>query len=556
MSYPQFLVKNRAFAWLSPPPLGRVLFLACYWAIIAFMMTHASIINDAYYYERIGFRNAWISVTQVPLVYLLASKSSIIGFTIGSSHERLNWFHRWVSRTLLITVTVHGGFFLREWVRADFVMLELQMMPMVKYGMGAWSILVWTFITSLSPLRSMAYEVFVLQHIAAAPVFLWLLWVHVPSYASYNVWFAIGAISFDWVLRFCLAIYQNVRVPWGHTCNGTRWIGHQVNVMTNGSDITVVTIKDVHLSWKPGQHIYLWIPAIGPLESHPLTIAVPYKTPKECHCNEIQVAIKAQSGFSRRINRYATKAQGVSKSSLTGFILGPYGSPFQWETYETLLLISASTGASFTLPILESILHSRKTICTRRIKFLLIVRQRNHIEYYVDRLLQALAHAQEVCIILDIEIAITDDEGSLGDDGSVMRVEEEHDGKLSNGEIAVSNKVDAEKPYVITTSHSHSTSSSVDHKNSTENDCRCGGESTNLTGAPGAIIYSYGRPNIDAFIRYPVEETGGETSVAVCGGKSLVATVRNAVASLSNDRAIHKGTGAQGIHLHVEEYCF
>jgi hypothetical protein len=36
----------------------------------------------------------------------------------------------------------------------------------------------------------------------------------------------------------------------------------------------------------------------------------------------------------------------------------------------------------------------------------------------------------------------------------------------------------------------------------------------------------------------------------------LVATVRNAVASLSDERAVHKGTGAQGIHLHVEEYCF
>jgi Ferric reductase like transmembrane component len=123
------------------------------------MMTNNAIIDDAYYYERIGFRNAWISVTQVPVVYLLASKSSIIGCVISSSHERLNWLHRWVSRTLLITVTVHGGFFMREWIRADFVKLEMEMMPMVKYGIGAWAILVWTFFTSLPPLRSMAYEI-------------------------------------------------------------------------------------------------------------------------------------------------------------------------------------------------------------------------------------------------------------------------------------------------------------------------------------------------------------------------------------------------------------
>jgi len=75
-------------------------------------------------------------------------------------------------------------------------------------------------------------------------------------------------------------------------------------------------------------------------------------------------------------------------------------------------------------------------------------------------------------------------------------------------------------------------------------------------GKEAQIIYSYSRPNISDFIRRTVEVTGGETSVAVCGGKSLVATVRNSVASLSDERAVHKGSGAQGIHLHVEEYCF
>lgn len=146
----------------------------------------------------------WTS--HLPLVYLLASRSSIIGFVVGSSHERLNWLHRWVFRTLLLTVTVHGGFFVAEWLRADFINLELDMMPMVKYGIGAWAILVWTFITSLSPLRSVAYEILVLQHTAAAAVFLSLLWIHVRNYASCNVWFAIRAISFDWVSRWLMAV--------------------------------------------------------------------------------------------------------------------------------------------------------------------------------------------------------------------------------------------------------------------------------------------------------------------------------------------------------------
>lgn len=160
MSYPQ--VFPRLSSILNLPSLGRTLVILCYWVIVAYMMTSSAIINDAYYWERIGFRNAWISVTQVPLVYMLASKSSIVGLIIGSSHERINWLHRWVSRTLLVTVTVHGYFFMAEWIRADFVKLELEMMPMVIYGIGAWAVLVWTLLTSISPLRRLAYEFFCL----------------------------------------------------------------------------------------------------------------------------------------------------------------------------------------------------------------------------------------------------------------------------------------------------------------------------------------------------------------------------------------------------------
>ena len=424
----------------------------------------------------------------------------------------------------------------------------------MKYGIGAWAILVWTFITSLSPLRSMAYEVFILQHIAAAAILLWLLWVHVPSYASYNVWFAVGAISFDRVLRMLLAAYRNMRLRRAHSCNGTKMVGHEVELRAAGIDITVVTIKDVHLSWKPGQHLYLWVPRLGLLDSHPFTIATSCKTSKGCHCNEIQLAIKVQSGFSRRIHRYAKKTQDSSRASLTGFIAGPYGVPPKWEAYETLILISASTGASFTLPILESILDNRGTICTQRVEFLLVVKQRSHINYYVKRLSDALANAEASGLTLDVEIAVTGEGGLLGDDNILGRVPEEHQSHVSK-ELKEGN---AHQPYVQVKSHSPLSSTSSRYQPATQKDCCCtdGGEPSKPLLPLSNILYSYGRPNIANFIRNPVELTGGETSIAVCGGKSLVAAVRNSVASLSDERAVHKGTGAQGLHLHVEEYCF
>jgi NAD(P)H-flavin reductase len=560
MSYPEFHLKGRWVSWLSPPPLGRVLLICCYWAVIMYMLLNNAVVDDAYYWERIGFRGAWVSVTQVPLVYLLASKSSLIGFLAGSSHERLNWLHRWVSRTLLVTVTIHGSFFMAEWVRADFVELEIWMMPMVKYGLGAWAVLVWTLITSLSPLRRMAYELFVLQHIATAGVFLWLLYVHVPSYAVYNIWFAIAAISSDWLLRLCLLFYQNFRLrPFGALGNGMRRVGHRAKVQAMSSDITVLTIKDARISWKPGQHIYVWLPRVGPLESHPFTIASRYTTSKGCDCNDIQLAIRAQSGFSRRIHRYAERRQdGHHELPLTAFIAGPYGSPPRWDAFETLILISASTGASFTLPILESLLHCQ-AICTRRIIFLLVVHHRRHIDFYVQRLSDAVTKADAQGITLTVEIAVTS-EGAHPQyvECHVQGLDNNHDQQSDLGAESIEEK--DPKSYVFAPRKSHPTlssdASSTQYHIPQEDKCQVIDITDEMENMPSNIVYSYQRPDIAAFIRGPVEVTGGETSVAVCGGKSLVSAVRNAVASLSDERGVHKGTGAQGIHLHVEEYCF
>ena len=70
------------------------------------------------------------------------------------------------------------------------------------------------------------------------------------------------------------------------------------------------------------------------------------------------------------------------------------------------------------------------------------------------------------------------------------------------------------------------------------------------------VLWTSNRPNIEDWVRGAVEATGGETMVAVCGGKSLVACVRNTAAALSDERGVHKGTGAQGISVWSEHYCF
>ncbi len=548
---PQLHIPFRGFSWLTPPPLGRIIALLVYWAVIIYMMaSNGVIVKDVFFWERIGYRNAWVTVTQVPLLYLLASKCSIIGFLVGTSHERLNWLHRWVGRTMFVTATVHGWHFYTDWVRDDFVEYQMKMMPSTKYGFGAWAVLLWTLVSGLAPFRRLGYEFFVLQHLLSAIFFLWLIYVHVPISARYNVWFAIAALCFDRVCRTALLAWQNIKLfPDKSKCRGGQRIGHQAQLKAVGESMTVVTIKDVHFKWRAGQHLYLWFPRIGPAEAHPYTIACAHQLPDTCICNSIQLVVRKHAGFSRRLHEHARS--GKRGRHATVFVSGPYGAPPDWGIFETVVLISASTGASFTLPILESLLQKSGTNCVKRVDFLLAAKQGDEIDFYVSRLHELIETAREKGIELGVHIAVTQGPASPLAAKRNQTVVDAVSASSSGSNLGKQADADEEKASRTTLPTGADVEASPSPSPSPRPRKRGSHASTD-----SHVFYASVRPDVDAFIRAPVEATGGETSVVVCGGPSLVARVRNSVASLSDERAVHKGTGAQGIHLYVEEYSF
>lgn len=104
----------------------------------------------------------------------------------------------------------------------------------------------------------------------------------------------------------------------------------------------------------------------------------------------------------------------------------------------------------------------------------------------------------------------------------------------------------------------------VDEANTQENTAPCCCtrnsrlESTLSTSAPvhPSITLHTGRPQTRSIIRRSLESALGEAAVVVCGPTSLVAGVKRDVCALSDERAVHKGTGAQGIYLHTESFSY
>ncbi|KAM0708948.1 hypothetical protein Q7P35_002984 [Cladosporium inversicolor] len=544
LAYPQPIVfTGRISKFFTPPPVGRCLVLAVYWIVILTMLWSNTILTKSsseyiYKWEKVGFRAAWVSVTQLPFIYLLSCKFNPISILTGISYERLNWLHRWTARTVFLTLIVHWTFFYQEWVEADFVKLQLKMMPMVKYGFGAWGVITWMVLSSFGLFRTASYELFVAQHIVAAAVLLWLVFIHVPTYARYNVWMCVSFLAFDWGCRIIHGLLRNTHIL---SKFSSKTPGYSASTELLPGDMVRLTLHKIDFTWNAGQHVYISVPTLRPFEVHPFTIANTSKVEAPAGERNLQVLIKAHGGFSRSLQKAATKDAQNARTRRV-FLLGPWGIPPDILHYETVVMIACASGASFIVPLLENLV--TKQGCVQRVQLHWIVRSQAYIAWFDEELRAIAATAHSASMQLHITIHVTQSPASDSDSDS----------------SPPQSSSQAFRPE-FTTESSSKTSRSVSLEGAfAEKD-----EKTNitpkthekehlLTQRPSTTILSGSRPTVESMIRPPVEAAVGETAVVTCGGAEITAQARTFVARLSDERAVHKGTGAQGIYLFTETY--
>jgi FAD-binding domain/Ferric reductase NAD binding domain/Ferric reductase like transmembrane component len=546
MSYPQFLVFKR-YTFFNPPPLGRIYIVALYTILILILLFRNSIVSGPMYYETIAFRAAWCTIGQVPLIFLLSMKSSIVGFLVGSSHERLNWLHRTVARCLLITATIHFGFFWREWSVWHVVESEIQMMPIVKYGMGAWFTLIWIVISGFAPIRNLRYEFFVVQHFLSFTAFITLVMLHVPSYAQVYVWISIGFYVFDRTVRTLRSLYRNLSI---FHRKSSGMLSYRAHLAAIPGPATRITIQNPPLrSWSPGQYVFLSFPSISPLQSHPFTIA---SSPLS-RSPELVFIVRAHAGFSNRLYKRAssllpTTAQTAQEMLFSVILDGPYGCPPNFLQYDTLVLIAGSTGATFTVPILLSTLQSRQPTCVRRIQFVWVVKSGSHFDWFSTDLTHARHLASDRGIDLELTCCVTCD-STYTANFPIRR--SPHD------KCCCCNKL-VERPHATTTggfdaksiNRSDSASSTAEFSatlNLCQSNCRSWMEQN-------PVDVSRCRPDLRAILDQNLRLAKGETGVAVCGPEGLMARTRSLVAELSDERGAEKGTGAYSVALFGEGF--
>lgn len=607
---PPLSFKGRAFHFA---PLGPVAIILANIVTLMVLCFYKLDTRNQWKWEDVGYRTGFITIAQLPLIFLLAGRQNIVGYLAGMGYERLNWFHRWVSRTLWLTATIHMGFWFRDWGQYDYITYQLKNDALAKRGFAAWIILSFIIISSAAPVRNINYEFFVLQHLITFVGFIVAVWLHAPNEVKAWVWIPIGLLIFDRVARYAWATYANLSI-FHRSLNPKHPIwANRASFTPLPGNVTRITIENPGISWKPGQHVFLTCHSIVPLQCHPFTIV---SLPGD---NKMEFLIRAAKGGTKRLFRYASKNHQIVGSGetlpqngeRTVFIDGPYGMHRPLRQFDSVVLLAGGTGATFIIPCLRDIVMAWKgesqqqnsktrQAATKRIRFVWVIKSRAHLSWFDSQLQKALA-AVDKCrssqpdLVREIEMSIyvTCDE-ALGPTTTTMdrticsqaQVATPYSAKTYDEKGAITQKENKVTVQPIPSSSSSNqpatgclpnggcccTNRIEDEKEITEQHCcTCSGHAAvptspviensidekitlDKTPMPNTIPILSGRPQPRTIIRKVLEKAEGESAVVVCGPRGLSDEVRRSVVSLSDERAVHKGTGAQGIYLHVESF--
>ncbi|KAF7884470.1 uncharacterized protein EAF02_004806 [Botrytis sinoallii] len=395
----------------------------------------------------------------------------------------------------------------------------------------------------LGLVSGISYERLNVVHRWTSRILLFLVTLHVIF--LHLAWNASDLGPLEYSTDSCIptgwgAIIRTGRYAW----NNIRTPTATLKVLEGGVTRVCIESKAVK-KWNPGSHVLLSIPQLGIGQSHPATIA---STPSS-HDGKLVFLLKAHKGFTGRL-LYAAENSPASNSPWKARIDGPYGNTVDYAAFDTVLLISGSTGTTYTLPILLDIANRAQStrLPVQRIVFVWIIKNTSWTSWIADELASAAEKLDAVGIELTIRIHVTcDNNFTTGDSNTVANCCACD--KSPSPCCCISVDADADDDE-ITSIDEKGTKISAQPKITSASSITSGTRSSIL---PCAVFHS-GRPDFHPILGELLVKAEGETGIAVCGPLGLSSNVRTTVAKCSNDRAVHKGTGAQGIFLHAEGF--
>ncbi|CAL1710629.1 unnamed protein product [Somion occarium] len=289
-------------------------------------------------------RSGWVAVSQVPVVIILATKNNVPGMLLGVGYERLNFFHRYAGRLVVLAVNVHALGFIYAWSIAGTFTQHLTV-PHYRAGLIALVCADVLAFFSTSFWRNKFYSVFVATHIIGVVVLLGAICMHSNPSVPY-VLIAVGAYALDRVLRFVKTRYAYAHLT-----------------ALNELGMTRIEVPVVNAGWRAGQHVRIRVLSrgmgwFGWAECHPFSIASVAKSPNE---EGLVLMCKKAGTWTTKLFDLAKRAEygeaGGYQHGVRVLIEGPYGGPGHtlFASFSGALFVAGGSGITFALSAVQDL---------------------------------------------------------------------------------------------------------------------------------------------------------------------------------------------------------
>ncbi|KAI0386183.1 ferric reductase NAD binding domain-containing protein [Hypomontagnella monticulosa] len=391
---------NREFQLSSAINVGTLptrlqfLFLMGYFATnIAFCVIHipfAASYQDAC--RQLRNRSGTLATVNMIPLFLMAGRNNPLISLLGISFDTFNLMHRWFGRIVVLEAICHtiaywaGSASTAGWGTA---LSKTVKSPLLLYGFIATCAFVVIFFQAASIARHAYYELFKILHIVLAAVAIVGLWYHLQMAETATLKFLFGVVALwagDRFIRIVRVVYHN----FGR--GGTKTLVEALP----GNAVRVTVNMARPWTFRPGQHAYLYMPAISFWQSHPFSLAWSEEA-EDLNSDKLAMnrqdvlamrktsmsfIIRGRTGMTHTLYQRAA-ARPDGRLITRCFVEGPYGGEHMMHSYGTVMLFAGGVGVTHAVPHVRDLVtgFANGTVATRKVVLVWIIQSPEHLEW-------------------------------------------------------------------------------------------------------------------------------------------------------------------------------
>ncbi|KAG8695636.1 hypothetical protein FRC08_007649 [Ceratobasidium sp. 394] len=284
-------------------------------------------------------RAGFVVMSQMPIVFALGTKNSVVTALTGISYEQLNFVHRWVGQLMFIAALFHFVGWLVLWGKSGTIAQSVQGNV---WGMVAFVALCFSALASHPWIRAKLYTFFWHSHIIGLLALMIGMWKHQPT------------VAIPYVVT-CIALYGADQLARLAKTRLRKAILEPVPEL----ECTHVFIPQVDKGWVAGQHVRLRVLSFGVgifgwTEAHPFTIA----NASNDVSGGLSLVCKRAGDWTSGLYRMASqRSKEDGHRSVYVLVEGPYGGPGNTviSSFSGVMLVLGGGGITFGTSVLEDI---------------------------------------------------------------------------------------------------------------------------------------------------------------------------------------------------------